>query len=211
MEYYKDLSLESIVYFCEVDLIEKTERWKDIIGFENIYQISDIGRVKGMCREIVYKDGRKYTKPAQIKKLTIADNGYLHTMLKRNDKSFYFPVHKSIAMAFFNYIPNSRKIVIDHIDNNKLNNNVYNLQIITSRENNSKDKKNNSSKFTGVFYRKRLNKWRSVIVINYKSIELGAFIDEKEASKCYLLALENIDKYNGNNQYFRNLIKSLLL
>ncbi len=46
MEYYKNLDLKDIVYFCKQDLINKTEKWKYIKNYEYIYMISDLGRLK---------------------------------------------------------------------------------------------------------------------------------------------------------------------
>ena len=56
-------------------------------------------------------------------------------------------------MAFFGHVPGGYKIVVDHIDNNRLNNHVSNLQLITQRENSSKDRKNGTSQYTGVVFK----------------------------------------------------------
>jgi ribosomal protein L15E len=72
-------------------------------------------------------------------------------------------------MAFLNHTPCGYKIVVDHIDNNiKTDNRLENLQLITQRENVSKDIKNTSSKYIGVCWHKKAKKWRSSIQINGK-------------------------------------------
>ena len=48
MEYNKIFTQESIVYFCEIDKIQKTEIWKDVKGYECLYQVSDLGRIKSL-------------------------------------------------------------------------------------------------------------------------------------------------------------------
>ena len=76
MEYYKNLDLQDIVYFCEVDLIEKTEQWKDIPKYKNHYQVSDLGRVKSL------KITRKYSE--KIIKPSFQNMGYLSVSLNIN-------------------------------------------------------------------------------------------------------------------------------
>jgi hypothetical protein len=85
--------------------------------------------------------------------------------------------------------------VVDHIDFNPLNNHVSNLQIISQRENRSKDtwRKNPASQYTGVSWHKASQKWRAQIGINGKKKGLGLFSSELEAHEAYQLALQNLD------------------
>jgi hypothetical protein len=99
-------------------------------------------------------------------------------------------------------------LVVDHIDNDCTNDRLDNLQIISNRENSSKDKFG-TSQFTGVNWRKKNKKWTSRITINKKLVYLGSFIKEKEAGEMYQLALANIEKYNGNAKQFRTYLKTL--
>ncbi len=85
------------------------------------------------------------------------------------------------------------KIVVDHINNDPLNNKLYNLQLITQRENVSKDKKG-TSKYTGGSWSKTANKWTSNIRINGKIKHLGFYIKEKEAAQAYQKELTKINK-----------------
>lgn len=187
----------------------ENEIWKDTKLYHG-YLISNMGRIKGKERIILYKDGRKYLRVSALKKRSVADNGYYHSMLRLNNKNHYVAIHKLVAMAFLGYTP-TKNMTIDHHDNNPLNNRVDNLKIITHRKNSSKDKKNKTSSFTGV--RKRSNRYylyESHISINNTIIHLGCFNCEIEASKSYNTAVENIHEFNGNRKQFRNLIKSLL-
>ena len=93
-------------------------------------------------------------------------------------------------MAFLNHKPCGHKMVVDHIDNNKLNDKLYNLQVITNRENVSKDKKGGNSKYIGVH--KEKNKFRAAIRRDGKIKYLGLFTDEKEAAKAYQNELNKI-------------------
>jgi hypothetical protein len=82
--------------------------------------------------------------------------------------------------------------LVDHIDNNKLNNKLNNLQLTTNRINSTKDRVGPTSKFIGVGFHKSTNKWRSRIQIDGKNIWLGVFVTEIEASNAYQNALKSI-------------------
>lgn len=169
------------------------EIWKDVIGYEGLYQVSDLGRVKSLSRVINRLGGRKYTVRERILKPTPDGRGYLTVGLRRNKKRKTFCVHSLVAMSFLDYIPDgTHKLVVDHIDNDKTNNRLVNLQIISQRENCSKDKRG-SSRFTGVYWNKRRGKWRAGIKIKGKDIHLGYFKDESEASKTYQNKLKELN------------------
>lgn len=179
MEYYKNLDLSDIVYFCEVDLIEKTEQWKDIPDYVCLYQVSDLGRVKSLKRATLPSD-------KIVKLQTIEFRLKTKLFNKENKQGKHFSIHQLVAMAFLNHRPCGLKLVVDHIDNNPLNNMLNNLQIITNRENCSKDRLSNSG-FTGV--EKIGDRFRSRILINKIKIYLGTYATAKEASDVYVLAL----------------------
>ena len=160
------------------------EIFKDIPGYEGLYQVSNLGKVKSLRRKIYVNSGF-YLSVEKILKQSISIRGYYLTTLTKNNKSITKSVHSLVAMAFLDHTPNGNKIVVDHIDNNKKNNRLENLQIITHRENVSKDKKNKTSKYTGVSWDKVKNKWRSAIRLNEKNIYLGMFESEERASDTY--------------------------
>ena len=101
-------------------------------------------------------------------------------------------VHQIVAEAFLNHTPNGCKIIIDHIDNDKLNNNIINLQLITHRQNASKDKKGCSSDYVGVSYNKQSNKWQSMMYLNGVNRYLGSFMKEHDAHLAYQEKLKSI-------------------
>ena len=155
------------------------EVWKDIPEFES-YQVSNLGNVKSL----------KYGKERILKK-PIGAGGYIQVGIYKNKKCSKRTINQLMAIAFLNHKPCGHKMVVDHIDTNKLNNKLYNLQVITNRKNLSKDRKG-TSKYTGVFLAKGRNKWRAMISINGKQKHLGCFVNEKEAAQAYENELKKI-------------------
>lgn len=158
----------------------KKEVFKNIPGYEGMYQVSNLGNVKSLKR-----------KKERILKFSLDNHGYYILSLYKENKAKTKQVSKLVAMTFLNHKPCGYKEIVDHIDNNPLNNNVNNLQIISNRENLSKDKKGLSN-YTGVSFKKDINKWQSRICINGKSNYLGVFNTELEASNAYQLKLKTL-------------------
>lgn len=174
------------------------EIWKDIPNYEGLYQVSNLGRVKSLTRLIfckysyLQKDSRILT---QIK-----SRNYFQVFLYKNKKPKCYTVHQIVAMVFLNHKPNKTMcIVVDHINNDKTDNRVDNLQLITQRENSSKDVKNKTSKYTGVSWDKKRCKWFSQIYFNKKTYNLGRYKNEYDA---YL-------KYQEKKQQFTNRKKDI--
>lgn len=99
------------------------EFWKDIEGYEGLYQVSNIGQVKSLI-------SNKILKPAPTK------DGYLTVILCKNGKKKHFRVHRLVAAAF---LPNEDELPeVDHINGDRADNRVCNLQWISNIENNRK-------------------------------------------------------------------------
>lgn len=108
------------------------EIWKDIKGYEGLYQISSFGNVKSLDRYIINKNGDKQYFPGKYLTQGISDS-YLKVTLSKNNKQRTFRVHILVARAF---IPNpENKPEVNHIDGNKKNNKVNNLEWNTRSEN----------------------------------------------------------------------------
>lgn len=126
-----------------------TEVWKDITGYEGIYQISNLGRVRSLDRISIDKNGIEYSIKGSMRKVS-KSKGYSIIGLSKDNKQKMHLVHRLVAKEF---IPNSRReaTVVNHIDGDKSNNSVTNLEWITQSENMSHNsklydsrKKNNS-------------------------------------------------------------------
>ena len=97
--------------------------------------------------------------------------------------------------------------MLDHIDGNKLNNQIQNLRVVTSRENNSNCESHRLGSLVGCCFDKHNSKWRSYIDINDRLIHLGRFATEQEAHDEYQLALKYINDF-VNPKQFRSFLKT---
>ena len=108
------------------------EIWKDITGYEGLYQVSNLGEVKSLERMISNGKGLVKVKE-RILTQSITNWGYYRVALYKNGVRKYCKVHRLVAEAF---IPNPEsKEQVNHIDGNKLNNCVDNLEWSTRIEN----------------------------------------------------------------------------
>lgn len=159
------------------------EVWKYISGYEGLYQVSNLGNVKSFAKN----------KKGKLMIPQIDGSGYLKVNLTKNKIGKPNRVHKLVAIAFLNHKPNgTMKIVVDHIDNNPLNNKLENLQLISQRENSTKNIKRGKSKYIGVYWHKQRSKWGARIMINKNYKSLGLFKTELEAHNAYQNKLSEI-------------------
>ena len=163
------------------------ETWQAIKDYEGLYEISNIGRLKSLEKEWIAGMGKKRHKKETIMKLFLGTNGYLITRIYNGDMRKTVKLHQLVWDVFGNKSRNGTKLQVDHIDNNKQNNRIDNLQLLTNRQNMSKyyKSKKNSSKYTGVCWAKAKNRWVAQIKINNKTKTLGYFKNEIDASAAY--------------------------
>lgn len=104
------------------------EMWKDINGYEGYYQISNEGNVRSLDRF----DG-VHDRQGTIIKPSLKQNGYLQVGLRKHSTRKWIGIHRLVAIHFIENPDN--KPQVNHIDGNKQNNNVENLEWVTAKEN----------------------------------------------------------------------------
>lgn len=168
------------------------EVWKNVVGYEGCYQVSNLGSVRSLDRVVEFGNTKRLTK-GKVLSGRRQQTGYLCVNLSQRGKVKNVEIHKLVAMSFLGHKPCKHEIVVDHIDNNKINNTVSNLQLVSNRRNSSKDQKshNRSSRFVGVTFNKDAKKWKACIRIERRQYFIGYFETEEEASEWYQAALRN--------------------
>lgn len=108
------------------------EIWKDIKGIP-FYQVSNLGNIRVVEHTIIRSNGKPLTIKTQIRKPFITKNGYVIVNTTIQNRRIYIIVHRAVAEAFIDNPYNKEQV--NHIDGNKQNNNVNNLEWVTRREN----------------------------------------------------------------------------
>ena len=175
------------------------ELWRPLIAFEELYEISNFGKLISKSRKLKQRNretGNKF-KDANLVTPRIHNGGYLRYSVRRKD----YYIHRLVYEHFVGKIP--EKYDINHIDGNKTNNHVSNLELANRRANhihaihNGLVHKNKTSKYVGVCRGGHKNKrWSAYYYIGNDNFHLGTFDTEEEAYEARLKALEDI-KYKG--------------
>lgn len=105
------------------------ETFKDISGFEGLYQISNLGNIKSLPRDT----GNQYKGITQILSTFKTRHGYLIVSLCKNGISYRFSIQRLVAKAFI--LNKNKKPCVHHINHNKTDNNDNNLMWVTYSEN----------------------------------------------------------------------------
>ena len=180
------LEIELKIKKLEIEINNDLELFKPIDGYDN-YFVSNFGNIKN-------------SKKNKIMKLSNDNKGYKIINLSKNGKVKMFKVHRLVGIAFLENV--DEKPMIDHIDNNRSNNNVKNLRWCTNQENlaNQGKRENNTTGYKGITYNKETKKYRARININGKKKHLGLFKSAEEASRVYNAKAKEIH----NEFYYKN-------
>lgn len=150
------------------------EEWRDIPGFEGLYQVSDMGRIRPVKPR--YKN-KPFLSPVRDK------DGYLYVRLK---SKFFKRVHRAVLEAFIGL----SDMPVDHLNNAKDDNRLINLQYVTPRENVQR-RIIREGKSLGAYRKKSTNVWHSQIYLEGIYKNLGRFNTQQDAQNAYNNALNN--------------------
>lgn len=112
--------------------MNNTEIWKPVVGYEGYYEVSSEGRVKAVTRNITDKSGKNKCIKEKVLSPNNHRNGYLTIQLSRNNQTKRFYIHRIVAQAF---LPQEGMPCVNHIDHDRSNNNIENLEWVTQRAN----------------------------------------------------------------------------
>lgn len=167
-----------------IQVLPKIEVWKDLVGYEGIYQVSNFGNVKSL-------DNDK-TKKEKILKPSLKTDGYFQVCLQVNNIRKTYTIHSLVAVCFLNHIPDgTNNIVVDHINSVRTDNNLSNLRLVSNRFNLSRRVR--KSNHVGVNYCNFHKRYTAKIFNKGKSKTLGYYKTEQEAIDSYKHALVCIE------------------
>lgn len=160
------------------------EIWINIPDYDGLYQVSNLGRVKSFSK--VRGENEK------ILKQYLNKHGYYFVRLHKDGKTKNKTTHRLVWESFNG---KTNMYVLHNVEGNKLDNRLCNLHIGDCRQNTTDYflSKPKSSKYIGVSFNKKSNKWMSRIQIKGKNIDLGTFDTEEKAHIAYQNKLKTLN------------------
>ncbi len=165
------------------------EIWKDIKGWEGVYQISNHGRLRSFKKE---PGGR-------ILSIKNAKGDYLAVILQNKTRKRHVRIHVLVAEAFIPRPPDKKEV--NHKDGNKQNNKVSNLEWVTPSENVRHAVKMNPGMVAGMNRFNKYIKTRPILQIDWHGRVVGKFNNCKEAGKATGVCSRNIHQVASHTEY----------
>lgn len=125
-------------------MINWEEHWIPAKGYKGLYEVSSLGRVRSLDRVINLVGGRKSFLSGRVLRCAETPKGYINCALYKNKTCYTKKVHRIVAMSFY---CNGHSKHVNHIDGDKKNNRIENLEFVTCKENIRHSKENGLSKY----------------------------------------------------------------
>ena len=177
-------------------------------GYENLYQISNLGNVKSLSRYIRQKNNSKKLVKGKILKPIKTKKGYLAVALSKEGKEKRFYIHRLVAQEFI--INKEYKKEVNHIDENPLNNKVDNLEWVNHIQNMNHGTRN---KRISIFMENwcKNNRCKKVKQLDLKRKMIEKYSSITEASKKTGISIQNISHcITGRNKTTNGFIFELV-
>lgn len=117
--YYNNVGWTTALLYMFIEI------WKPVPGYEEKYAVSNLGNVKSLNYHREHRE--------KIMKPQVAREGYLHILLTKNGKQKWYYIHRLVWSAFNGNIPSG--VFINHINEDKTDNRLENLNLMTAKEN----------------------------------------------------------------------------
>lgn len=153
------------------------EEWKQILGYEGYYEISNFGNVRSMKRCVTYQNGVTVRYKSKERKPSISD--YRIIALSKDGLIKLCKISRLVAIHFIE--TDNKRTIVNHKDYNKHNDHYSNLEWVNNSENIIHSNIRNKKSQTGIFYDSNRKKWAAYIYRNSKNIFVGRFNTESEA------------------------------
>ena len=112
------------------------EIWKDVLDYEGLYQISNMGRFQSCDRYVKGRYGNIVLKKGKLINPHATSNGYFNARFYKDKKVVHRGIHRAVAEAFLYFRRLPDELDVHHIDKNKKNNCAKNLMVLTEKEHN---------------------------------------------------------------------------
>lgn len=170
--------------------VNMEEVWKPIKGYEGLYEISNMGRVKSLAKIV----GNGFHREEKMLQIIVEKTKYCFVNLMRNAKPKKYRIHLLVWDYFGDKPRDGLRLQVDHKDEDKGNNRIDNLQLLSGRKNKSKERLLNKASGlpTGVCWHKQNKKYHAQIYIDRTHFNLGFYNTPEEASNAYQEALRRV-------------------